>query len=108
MAEVVSVHEEQLTYKLFFMDGDCRDDFPEKNIRKVPSREMKDPMIGKKFFDDGSTDDNSPRSSRLKPGEFRVLCSQGSGYWCERLNDLDGKRDIQSFQKKYVKRLISK
>ena len=76
-----------------------------KKITKNSTDKVKYEII---VVDDGSTDDNSPRSSRLKPGEFRVLCSQGSGYWCERLNDLDGKRDIQSFQKKYVKRLISK
>ena len=88
------------------MDGDSRDDVPEKKMRKVPSRQMKDPMIGKKFFDDGSTDNITSGPSRIKPGEFQVLCRQGSGYWCERLNNFDGERDIQSFQVTYVKNVI--
>ena len=88
------------------MDGEFKTGVPEKNLRKVPSRQMKDPMIGKKFFDDESTDNITSGPSRIKPGEFQMLCRQGSGYWCERLNNLDGERDIQSFQVTYVKILI--
>ena len=88
------------------MDGDSKSDVPEKNLRKVPARQMNDPMIGKKFFDDGLTDNITSGPSTIKPGEFQVLCRQGSGYWCERLNNLDGERDIQSFQVTWVKNLI--
>ena len=88
------------------MDGDSKADVPEKNLRKVVNRQMKGPMIGKQFFNDGPTDNITSGPSRIKPGEFQVLCRQGSGYWCERLNNLDGERDIQYFQVIYMKNVI--
>ena len=78
---MVSINEKQLTYNLFFMDGYSRPDVPQKDMRKVPSRELKDPMIGKKFFDDGSDDpvSHSKNNGKIKPGEFVVLCRHGGG-----------------------------
>ena len=37
-------------YNLLFMDGYSKDNVPEKDLRKVPTREKKDKMIGRKFF----------------------------------------------------------
>ena len=107
---MVSIHERR--YNVFFMDGNHKDNVPQKDIRKVPPREKKNPMIGKIFFDKG---DYKPGRKRrvgdFKPGEFKVLCKHGGkspGYWCERLTNIRGtERDISSFGIMYVNDLIS-
>ena len=102
------------------MDGYSKEKVPQKDIRKVPSREKKNKLIGKRFFDPG---DDKPAGrqrslSQFKRGEFTVLCYQKIGsdgkspsYWCERVrvgDDITVKRDIQEFGCEYVMKLVTK
>ena len=96
-----------------FMDGYTKDQLSEKELRKVPSREKNNKMIGKRFYDNG--DKIEKGSKPFKKGAFIVLCyqpgsrSQTPSYWCER--DTGGdvvERDIQEFGVKYVQGLVDK
>ena len=83
------------------------------HVRKVPVREKKKKMIGKRFFDKGDyKPGRKKKTTDFKSGEFLVLCYQPgtpSHYWCERCsgdNPVGGKRDIQEFGIKYVEKLV--
>ena len=95
---------------------DTRDDVPQREIRKLPPRELKDPLLGKRFFDEGDyVPGKKKKKTIFNSGEFLVLCRQpGTGdttpcYWCERVTGGDGgKRDIQQFGLTYVENRVDK
>ena len=95
------------------MDGYPKDRVSERELRKVPTREKNDKMIGKTFYGNGDDVDNEKKS--FKKGEYTVLCYQrGShdqtpSYWCERETGGDiVERDIQEFGVQYVRMLVEK
>ena len=111
----IKLHGKRNVYNIFFMDGYSKDSVPQSQVRKVPSRERKDPLIGKKFFDEGDYQPGKKRrSTDFKKGEFTVLCKQPGkkpSYWCERDHigdELQKKREIEEFDCQYVKMLVDK
>ena len=113
LAEVSSVDAVNKTYSVHFMDGYSRENVPRSKIRKVPSRERKNPLIGKVFYDAGDYVPGVRKTQgQFKEGEFKVLCYQpgkNPTYWCDRLTNItEGKRDIQEYFCKEVVKLIDK
>ena len=107
LAQVLSIKPGKV-YNLGFMDGYFKDDVPQRQIRKVPSREKKDPYIGKTFYDAGDYNKKNP-TKNFKKGEFVILCRQSGekpSYYCDRLTNCGEKRDIQSFGVNYVRNLV--
>lgn len=116
LAEVISITDNG-HYNVLFMDGYHKDDLEEKELSKVPLREKRKPMIGKRFYDNGDAlKDRKKGVESFKIGEFVVLCYQpGSGgsttpsYWCERETGGDSsEREIVEFGVSYVNELVEK
>ena len=107
LAQVISIKQHK--YNLYYLDGDTKDHVPEKQMKKVPSRQLKDKLAGLKFCDEG---DYTPgvKASRagFKKGEFTVLVKNGGTdncYWCEREtfgDDIQEKREIELFEGGYI------
>ena len=113
LGEITALDVSKKTYTIHFMDGYTSETVPARKIRKVPSREKKNKMVGKIFFDTGDYVPGKRKTVGLfKEGEFKVLCYQPGKtptYWCERLtNKTDGKRDIQEYFCKEVVKLVDK
>ena len=118
LAQIISRNPDN-TYKLFYSDGDVRDNVPCKEIRKPTKRQTTDKLIGKRFFDEGDVD--QPKKKRacnhFKKGEFVVFLKgiskskEGPVYWCERETfgdegKLNEDRDIEKFCLSYIEKLI--
>ena len=112
----MSIDVDKGTYSLYFMDGDNKSAAPERQLRKVPTRETKGKPIGKKFFDEGDyiPGRKKKQTNDFKKGEFIVMCYQPGSrgreptYWCERLTGaMGGEREIEEFEISHVNNLIS-
>ena len=96
-------------YNLLYMDGYTKDDVPEKEVRKLPSREKNDKLVGKMFFDPGEK--KGKNNKGFDAGEFKVLCRQPGkvpSYWCERMTGGGEKREIEPFTMTHVMELVNK
>ena len=119
LAQVISINPDN-TYKLFYSDGDVRDNVPCKEMRKPTKRQTTDKMVGKRFFDEGDDNVDQPKkkrirtSTRFKKGEFFVFLKGISKpkeepvYWCERetFGKLNEERQVEKFCLSYIEKLI--
>ena len=110
LSQVVSINDNH-TYNLFYADGDVRDEVPRNEIRRPTKHQLRDKLIGKRFFDEGD------QRGGFKKGEFVVFLKEVTkfgvepSYWCERDtfgDNIQLKRHIERFGAKYVTGLISK
>ena len=83
---------------------------PAKDILALTRKEARDPLLGKKFYDD-----NTDRVKNFAKGEYTVLARDIVGdnptdYWCEKDvgGDLESERCIECFKRYWVQECIEK
>ena len=83
---------------------------PAKDILALTRKEARDPLLGKKFYDE-----NTEGVKNFKKGEYTVLARDIVGetttdYWCEKdvSDDLESGRCIERFKRYWVVDCIEK